>query len=322
MELSQDALLTAVADPQLGTFTTEQAEACGLSRSALLRRAERDLIACVHQGVWAFKGHPFTWRRRIHAGLLAGGPTSAACRMTAAMLWRINGELKSGVAHVLIDHDRRVRLGDRATRIHRSRTLRPEDVVTLDGIRVTSLARTVVDLAMELTTDQLREVAARALRTKLVTIDDLCDQLDRAGSIRGARRLARVLVGLHPDLAKTRADSETRLHRLILNDRRLPIPTLGYVVRRPDGEFIRELDLSYPPLEIDIEADGYEWHSTPAQKRRDNWRDNQMAALAWFVLHFSPRDTKEHPRAVLNQTLAVVEQRERERGIRLPRPGD
>ncbi len=39
-----------------------------------------------------------------------------------------------------------------------------------------------------------------------------------------------------------------------------------------DGHLEAELDLAYPDQRIAIEIDGYRWHSTPEQKRRDERR--------------------------------------------------
>jgi hypothetical protein len=59
-------------------------------------------------------------------------------------------------------------------RIHRVPSLHPEDVVTLPGgLRVTSVARTLIDLAEDLTRDELRDAFAAARRRGLLDMDAL-----------------------------------------------------------------------------------------------------------------------------------------------------
>ena len=55
--------------------------------------------------------------------------------------------------------------------LHHSSPLHPEDVAIVDGIPCTSVARTLVDLAEEMTKDELREVFANADRKGLLDID-------------------------------------------------------------------------------------------------------------------------------------------------------
>jgi hypothetical protein len=62
----------------------------------------------------------------------------------------------------------------KGVRIHRVPSLHPEDVVTLpSGLRVTSVSRTLIDLADELTRDELRDAFAAARRRRLLDMDAL-----------------------------------------------------------------------------------------------------------------------------------------------------
>src|SRR5215210_4079963 len=90
------------------------------------------------------------------------------------------------------DRARGVPLG-RRVRVHRTRMLDPQDFTVLDGIPVTGVARTLLDLASVLRPPDLEIAIDRAERSGLFDLDAVVDVLDRARGKKGATVLRRVI---------------------------------------------------------------------------------------------------------------------------------
>jgi very-short-patch-repair endonuclease len=79
---------------------------------------------------------------------------------------------------------------------------------------------------------------------------------------------------------------------------RLPVPAVELVVG-PDGSY--RLDFAYPLLKLAIEVDGYVWHFSPEQQRRDHRRRNRLHINGWQVLVFTWLDVTRQPHEVAGQ---------------------
>ncbi len=133
-----------------------------------------------------------------------------------------------------------------------ARPLKEGDVVEVDGIRTTSVARTLLDLACGL--DQRQAVAAidDALHRKLVdpvALGAALAGVDRRLGVQAARRAFAMADGLAESVGES-------FLRVVMKELGLPEPNLQVVVRGPRGEFIARVDLAYPDLGVIIEFDG------------------------------------------------------------------
>lgn len=99
---------------------------------------------------------------------------------------------------------------------------------------------------------------------------------------------------LGSDGAQTRSGVEIAALQALVKGG-LPRPVLAYRVHDTQGRFIAEVDLAYPELKLAIEIDGYRWHSTPAQKRADEERQNRLILAGWTVLRFSAAEVRHDP---------------------------
>ena len=168
----------------------------------------------------------------------------------------------------------------RGHHVHHPMALARADVTTLDGIPVTTVARTLIDLAGCVEPHVLEEALDDALRRGLVRVAQLRRRLDASG--RAGRRGTRLL----GEMIEVRAGNgrvpesvfETRLSR-VLRAAGLPAPVLQHGV----GKY--RLDFAYPALHVAIEADGFRWHSSRARWDRDIERRNALAVLGWTVIH-------------------------------------
>ncbi|GAA4053726.1 hypothetical protein GCM10023063_47770 [Arthrobacter methylotrophus] len=233
------------------------------------------------------------------ARLLTGiSPGTVCCGPTAAILWRcpLPFELeRQPLVHLLRwdGGNRPVRKGVVGRRV----PLKAADRRTIDGIPITSAARTWLELAALLPLDDLVAAAdyficcqSRSFgtnRAALCSLTDLRRQVKENPGIRG-RRNARLAL----ELARVGADSvpETKL-RLAICRHGLPEPELRFVVQDSTGWELAWPDLAYPRYKVAVNYDGNH-HLTAAQKESDIRRDESIAAIGWTSVTITARHVK------------------------------
>jgi hypothetical protein len=186
-EHSTDGLIAALAIRQGGHLTTAQLERLGVSRGAASRRGG---LVRVYQGVYAVGRLPTTHTDRCHGALLACGERSAIAHSSAGAYW---GILKhwSYPLHVAVPVQRRPRRG---IRIHFLPNLLRSDVwTTPEGFRITSPARTLLDLAPTLNDKKLTWTVSNLWLRRLATPDDLRSVTRRNPRHPGAKRLNKAI---------------------------------------------------------------------------------------------------------------------------------
>ena len=191
--------------------------------------------------------------------------------------------------------------------VHRNQ-LGSADYVTRDGLRVTTPARTVIDLATVVSPMMVRRAMETWLSTSTMTIDNLGDALDRAGRRHGsgivrALMADRVLGVVMPDSPPEGMLGETLIAA------GLPHPVHHHVVTLPDGTRF-ELDWAYPEARLALELDGYGVHLASFETfDRDRWRRNELEIHGWAVLNFTSSACRRQPRRVVAQVRRMLQQR-------------
>ena len=172
----------------------------------------------------------------------------------------------------------------------RSSTLNGE-CTTLREIPITSVSRTLLDLARGVSDRALARSVREAVRLELVTVHALGDALGRCRGRRGARRLADT-VARYTGLPLERARSGAEIRALeVLRCARRALPNLNV---RIAGE---EADLSWAALRLIIEIDGAPFHLDAGEDARKQAR---WEAAGWSVERISSDDVYERPHRLLN----------------------
>lgn len=253
--------MAEVAGAQAGVIATRQLRAIGLSKAGIARRLAKGDLHALHRGVYAVGHTALTRRSTEWAAVLACGPDAVLSHRTAAALW---GLAKPGKA-IEVTTPRSGRQGHRGITIHRSRRLDPVDRTTLNGLPVTSLHRTLVDLADILTQPKLAKAIHEAEIQRAFDLKRLEEAIARVPGRKGRHRLRRACAVYEPP-PFTRNRAEELLHEL-LAEHALPAPQAnaaraGY-----------ELDLFWPQARLNVEFDGWQTHDTTraffADRRRD-----------------------------------------------------
>jgi very-short-patch-repair endonuclease len=272
------------ARQQLGHITTEQLRAAGVTHPTIRRRVEHGLWLPTGNRTVRFAAVPASPRGDVAAACLDLRGT--ASHRTAAWLH----ELAPGPPLI----DITVRKGRSTTRteeraglrVHTSTNLPAEDVTQVDGIPVTSVARTLMGLAAltetEVPHEELVDIVEEAVRRRLASDRWLWWLLERrrCRGRNGVIRFERVLAQ-RAQLGPTESWLERALLQVI-DDAGLPRPVVQRRIRRR-GAFVARVDSAYDPGMIVIEALGYRHHATREQQNRDAARASELQLLGWDV---------------------------------------
>jgi hypothetical protein len=260
------ARLRRIARRQQGLFRRDQAVQCGYSPRQIRYRIQTGQWCQVIGSVLA-AGETFITDdlqdRAAQLGLrdsVLGGPSAA----------RLHGLATPRLASYLI-------VGRRSRPLAGARIvveqLDRRDVQIIDGMRVTSPERTVIDCALLLPDEAALDLVEHALQRGLATVAGLADRirrrLGRPGTPRLVRLVGKVATGTH-------SAAERRLVTLLRRDR-----LGGWVTNEPihdDIGLIGRGDVVFRAERLVIEVDGFAFHVTPEQFQGDRRRQNRLIA--------------------------------------------
>jgi len=175
--------------------------------------------------------------------------------------------------------------------------LATEDITTVEGIPVTNVPRTLLDLATIEPEAIVERCLDDALRRRLVSLPFLTRWLQdpcRVGC-RGVAMIER-LVDARCERGVTESPLETDVLKF-LRKAGLPSPMLQYQVR-DGGRFVARLDFAYPEHLVAIEADGFRYHADRRAFDGDRARANELQARGWLILRITSKHVQEDPESV------------------------
>lgn len=250
---------------------------------------------------------------RAAALVLVTPPTSALSERTAATLWGgpLPMEIPMEVLHITLPPE-----GFHVQRpgvICHRRSLPPEHIRDVDGLRLTSPARTLVDLASVLSLPHLVALGDDFLRRNLMTQRDLLTVIQQSRKQRGIPS-ARTAATLLDPRSESPRESVTRA---LLWQAGFPMPTPNVDICDAFGNFVARGDLVYEDLRIVIEYDGSH-HLTPGQQSKDADRRLKLNVLDWLILEVVSRDIRT-PQRLYAKVLSAFAYRGAAPLILLPR---
>lgn len=228
----------------------------------------------IHVGVYAVGHEKLSLRGRWMAAVLAFGPDSVLSHWDAAALWEL-AEPHGTRFHVTID----TRAGiarRRGLTPHRSR-LDPEDRDRVDGIPVTSIPRTLLDLAEVSDAKGLRRAYEEAARLEALDMRALERVLARAHGRRGFVPLRDLLAYDPAPVTHTRSELE-RLFLDLVRDAGFPTPAVNVLV---EGFLV---DAFWSAARLVVELDGYKYHRGRAAFERDHAKHARLRLAGYEVL--------------------------------------
>jgi hypothetical protein len=240
-------------------------------------------------------------RERLRAAL-ANLPDAVVSHESAAELHEIEGTMV-GLAVVTV-HTQTTHSFPGVI-VRRSLDLAPNHRMKLDGLAVTTPARTIVDLAAVLDPRRTASVLDNALlrgRMSTVHIREVIEQVGRRGKpgIKGLRALLDERDGAIPGTPLERKGRE------LIERGGLPAPIPEYPIPWDPG---RRFDDAYPFVPAALEWDSRAYHTRLGDFERDRARDRECAIHGWVMLRFTWDDVTARPSLVAHQLRAVLRRR-------------
>jgi very-short-patch-repair endonuclease len=290
-----DNAIAALADPQHGAFARLQAEGVGATNRQMRRRVAGGRWKDLGEDVLVVAGAHRTWRLRVSIAVLAGTGGIASHR-TAAALWGLPGFAEN---HIEISRQIDGKSTSRHARVHRSRWLPAEHVRTIDGISVTTVARTLFDLAAVVSFDRLDNAVENALKMRLTSVERLeAMLLEMALRGRpGVRQMRRALVKRGPGYIPNESELE-REWEALLEHAGEPLPRRQVEV---GGEhWIGRVDYRDDKSPVIWEIDGRTHHQQLLDSTRDARRRADLTAAGLIPVTFTTEQIRRDPEWVLD----------------------
>jgi hypothetical protein len=231
----------------------------------------------VHHGVYAVGHATLSAYGRLMAGVLACGPDSALSHQPAGALLDLRRS-SSPIIHVTTPR----RSSPAGLRVHRVRRLHREDVTTRDGIPVTSVARTLLDLAEVLPPRQLARVLEQAERIGVFDLTAIRSVMARNHGRHGAKPLARAL-GDFSGVPFVNSDWERDLLDFC-DEIGVPRPELNVLV---EGYLV---DALWRDRRVIVELDSYAFHGNRRAFVEDRRKYGRLQLAGYVVLPITSLD--------------------------------
>jgi very-short-patch-repair endonuclease len=278
-----EQLIAQIGSRAHGVVTRAELMAAGITPREIKRRATRGTLIPIHRGVFRV-GHLAPSTQAVYMAAVK------ACGKRAVLAGRAAGHVlgvlkrKPPRIEVIAPTYRRV-----ARVVTRRDRLAPGETTRWRGIPVTSVPRTIVDLAAALPEDELARAFHEAAVRHRTTPAQVERVLARRRNWPGARKLRRVLRG---DVPVTLSRLEKRfLARLRAT--RLPQPEVN---RRVDGRYV---DCRWPDHRLTVELDSYRYHHTRHAWEEDRRRERAARARGDEFRRYTWLDVVEDPEPML-----------------------
>jgi predicted transcriptional regulator of viral defense system len=272
-----EAAIAVLADRQHGVVTRAQLVALGLGTDAIDWRLRRGRLHLVHRGVYAVGHRRLTGRGHWIAAVLAAGPRAVLSHRSAAALWDLRARERGRPEVSTPLWCRRPGIA-----VHRPR-LEPDEITEVDGIPVTTVARTLFDLAAVLPRPQLERAIERAEALGHADNTPLDALLLRRRGRRGTAALRQARErGIEPAL--TRSKLEDRF-LTFLDAYGLARPEVNADLHLESRWF--EADFLWRDQRLIVELDGHQTHGTRAAFERDRERDRILQVHGWRIVRIT-----------------------------------
>jgi hypothetical protein len=292
--------LRKVAGAQHGVVTWHQALEAGLPETAAARHLRDPAWTCPAPEVYRVAGSQETWHQRVMIACLTVGPDAVASHRTAAALHRLKdfGPTTIDVTTHRWERRRRTRF-----RVHESLDLCEQDVTIIDGIRCTTVERTLIDLGAVVHPVKVARALDDRRRRDPGVLDRVRlrnEQLRKRG--RRGCGVMRKLLAVRPG-GDMPSKSELEDMFIALLEKHGLHPVRNFCVRA--GNRVAYIDVAFPEVLYGFEVDSEEHHLDLERfvedRRRNNW-----IRRTWQLDQFTYADLKERPLEVVREVLAYV----------------
>jgi very-short-patch-repair endonuclease len=279
--------IARLAEQQYGVVARAQLMALGLGADAIDHRLQRKRLHPLYRAVYAVGQRQLRREAGWMAAVLAYGPGTVLSHRAGGAHWQL--VRPAGPCEVTIATPRRSRPG---VRVHRAQL--PADEVTVhEGIPITTVPRTLFDLATVLPERQLERAINEAEVLHLWDELSLDRLLHRYPRRKGNKAIRAALQQRRRGSSATKSDLEEMFLALI-DAAGVPRPEINALV---EGF---EVDAVWRDVRLVVELDGRDTHGTAAAFERDRERDRALQVAGWRPIRITYRQMRDAPRAVID----------------------
>jgi very-short-patch-repair endonuclease len=292
-----DALISWFANRQHGAVGRWQLLAAGAGARAIDHRVARGQLLPVHHGVYAVGHRNLSRLGRWMAAILACGPGALLSHCSAAALWGMRPSAATRI-DVTIHGGPRKRAG---IVVHRG-ALPSDEITEHQGIPVTTVSRTLLDLASQIGAQALECALREADVLRLTDDHGLEDLLARYPRKRGAKAIRAALTELQAGQGRTKRELEARFKSLLFAEN-LPRPEFNATLEL-DGTTI-EPDCLWRKQRLIVELDSHAYHRTRAAFEADRERDRILTRAGYRVIRVTWKQL-DRPKPVFADLRALL----------------
>jgi very-short-patch-repair endonuclease len=279
-----EEILARLAGRSHGVVTRQELLNAGVTRHEIRQRVDTGALIRVHRAVFRVGHQAPSLEARYMAAVKACGEGSLLCGRAAAHLLGLVKRPPS-LPEVLTGTQRR----PRGVVTHHIRSSDPRDATEWRGVPVTTVPRTLIDLAAVLDAPALARAFHEAVVKHRIKPEAVEAVLARRRNWPGAHTLRRVIWGGEPvSLSKLESSFIALLRRA-----RLPLPSTNI----PVGAYY--VDCRWPDQRLTVELDSYRYHGTRYAWEMDIDRERQARARGDEFRRYTWRDVAEHPEPMI-----------------------
>ncbi|MEU0812659.1 hypothetical protein [Streptomyces sp. NPDC005970] len=300
--------LTGLAGAQGGVVLTAQALAGGWDRRQLNRCLLGDGWTRIGRGIWAEPGRAVDGVTLLWANQLAH-PHLVVSHTAAAVLH----DIETCTERVEFTEPRSRRPTVHGGVLHRL-PLGADEITTVGGLTVTTVARTMADLLRAGPRDEALVAVESAVsrrpgrgpqagrRESCTTLGEIALAVESGAALQGARAAREWLAMADP---KAGSPAET-IARLRMNDAGL-YPESQVVLITPAGRRVFP-DFLFRERGLAVEIEGYQWHGSRSQHQRDTVRFNEVLACPEVrrLLRFTASDVYRRPGVMIRDIRGAL----------------
>jgi very-short-patch-repair endonuclease len=266
------AAVWRIAARDHNVVTRAELVALGFSPRAIEHRVAKRRLHPKARGVYAVGTPELTREGRWMVAIKSCGEQAVLSHLSAAVLYGIRKPEPSRI-HVTVPRTANPRR--RGVKVHRREAYARRK---RNGIPVTTVERTIIDCAATLARDDIEQMVNQATIKRLTDPEKLRRAAGRAGHLRGAAKLRRIL-----DIATF------RFTRSALERAFIPIALRAGLPRPLTAQMVNgyEVDFYWPELGLVVETDSLTFHRTAQTQAADLKRDQVHLASGLHCCRFS-----------------------------------
>ena len=285
-----ESIIAQIASTAHGVVARTELLEAGLTEKQIAGRVRRGALIPEYPGIYRV-GHRAPSRDALYlAAVKAGGDGALLWRRAGGHLLRILKSPTPPAPEVLTRTERRAR------GFTRTRHIDPGDITEVNGIPVTTVPRTLVDLAAILTEDELARACHEAGVLYRTTPAHVQAVLDRRPNAKGATILKAVMTG---DVKVLLSKLESGFNRR-LEEAGLPLPQTNRVASK------RRVDCRWPDHKLTVELDSYQFHNSRQAWELDRQREREARLRGDEFRRYTYADVFEDPTYMLAELRELL----------------